>query len=768
MIDPRRPDFGRTPASLDGAVYRYALRENESPVLSIVTPFFDTGDVFHETATAVFAQSLQAWEWIIVNDGSSDRRALEGLERYRSHPRIVVIDLPARTGPAAARNVAAARARTPYLLLLDSDDLIEPTAAEKWWWFLESYREYAFVKGFSVGFGEMEYLATTGFHDGAAFLDRNLVDITSLIRADAFHAVNGFPADNRGGLEDWEFWLRCATAGKWGGTVPEYLSWYRRRADDAARWPHWQGDSGSPRVRDRLRRQFAGLYADPTQFPAPRPAQLAAHTPEDSPGINRLARDGRRLLLVVPWFAVGGSDAFNLDLIRHLTGAGWEVTVAATLQGADAWLPAFSSVTPDVFSLPNFLRLSDYPRFLRYLIQSRDVDVVMVTNSELGYRLLPYLRRGNDRVSFIDFCHMEEEDWQDGGYPRQSIDAAAFLDRSIVLSEHLRQWMVARGRPPGEVVVSHNGVAVPSSAEIASARTRVRTAWSAEAVPVLLFAGRVVEQKQPAVFVEAAIQLAREGIAFMVVIAGDGPKLTEMRERLDRAGLSSRVRVLGAMSREELGDVMCGADVLCLPSRWEGISLAVQEAMARGVAVVTADVGGQAELVTDGCGILVSPAAPEAQTAAYADALRPLLTNEGVRQAMGQQAQARVSTGFRLDQMGARMERLLIEAIDMCAAQHVHARSSSNHTSGATETVAREVAGIVDDLQAAYMPHWRWVASVVEGRSSAPPTLTARAFKSLTILEPAYRWGLRHGWTWLPAVRRRLRGPVRRVLRLDR
>jgi hypothetical protein len=47
-------------------------------------------------------------------------------------------------------------------------------------------------------------------------------------------------------------------------------------------------------------------------------------------------------------------------------------------------------------------------------------------------------------------------------------------------------------------------------------------------------------------------------------------------------------------------------------------------------------------------------------------------------------------------------------------------------------------------------------------------SLSARLFASLTVLEPAYRWGLRRGWTWLPALRRRLRGLTRTVLGLDR
>jgi len=466
----------------------------------------------------------------------------------------------------------------------------------------------------------------------------------------------------------------------------------------------------------------------------------------------------------VPWFAVGGSDAFNLDLVRYLSGAGWEVSIVSTLQGDETWRSAFTAITPDVFSLPGFVRLADYPQFIRYVIHSRDVDVVMITNSEMGYRLLPYLRHHCAGVAFADFCHMEEEGWQDGGYPRMSIDAAPWLDRSIVLSEHLRQWMIERGRRTADVVVSPNGVAVPSVQQVASVRARLRREWAVVDQPVILFAGRLVDQKRPDVFADAVVDVARGGVQFTVVIAGDGPLLPTVRQRLDAAGLTPRLRVLGAVSREMLGEVMCASDVLCLPSKWEGISLVVQEAMARGVAIVTADVGGQRELVTAECGILIPPTPYGSQAVAYAEALRTLIADAATRRAMGERARARVSAYFRVDQMGARMERLLLETLDLASVRKV---GPPTVAAAGSDSVSESAADVVADLQAQYAPHWQWVATIVAG-ASRPPTLNARAFGSLTVLEPVYRWGLRRGWTWLPALRRRLRRPVRLLLGLDR
>ncbi len=73
--------------------------------MTITTAFFNTGEVFRDTARCVFGQSLQAWEWVIVNDGSSDPAALALLEEFRSiDPRVRVVDHPRNMGLSAARN----------------------------------------------------------------------------------------------------------------------------------------------------------------------------------------------------------------------------------------------------------------------------------------------------------------------------------------------------------------------------------------------------------------------------------------------------------------------------------------------------------------------------------------------------------------------------------------------------------------------------------------------------------------------------------------
>ena len=109
--------------------------------------------------------------------------SLAMLDGYRTRDvRIRVIDHPENSGLSAARNTGWRAARSEYIVLLDSDDLLEPTAVEKWFWHLATFPEHAFVKGFGVGFGAQEYLWQRGFHENEAFLEENIVDATSMVR----------------------------------------------------------------------------------------------------------------------------------------------------------------------------------------------------------------------------------------------------------------------------------------------------------------------------------------------------------------------------------------------------------------------------------------------------------------------------------------------------------------------------------------------------------------------------------------------------------
>lgn len=710
MIDPRTPNFSSTPISEDRARFAYAADPAAAglpPAATIITPYFNTGPIFRETARSVLGQSLQQFEWIIVNDCSTDPQALAVLDEYRelarTDHRIRIIDHRVNHGLSAARNTGFREARTPYVFMLDSDDLVEPTTLEKCAWFLECNPSFSFAKGKTVGFAGQQYLWDRGFHDRADILKENIVTATTMVRKSVHREVGGFDETIRGGLEDWEFWLRCADRGLWGGTIPEYLDWYRRRAEPTDAWANLACSKRRDDFCATLQRKFPRLFTH--EFPrVDRDWHMPhADVPMDIPWANPLDKKARRALWIVPWFRLGGADKFNLDAGRMLTSRGWELTIATTLAG-HPWAPEFTRLTPDVFMLDHLAQMPQYPRMLRYLIASRKPDVVVISNSELAYLILPYLRAHCPGPVYVDYSHMEEEYWKNGGHPRHAAGLQDQLDLNIVSSHHLRNWMASRGANPDRVEVCYTNVDTQAWRPEPKLREDTREELGVDAdTTLLLYPVRLTAQKQPMVFADS-IRRLRDRLAaesasaspdapstaprFLAVVAGDGEDRPALERYIDQHNLSAHIRLLGSVPIGRMPGLYNACDILFLPSMQEGIALSIYETMSCGKVVVGAIVGGQRELVIDGCGFLFPLQADKAAEAeAYAAQLAELIQNPDQRLAIGAAARQRVSTHFTLHEMGER----LVELFDL-AAHHKRTRPRQTLSQGLAQELA--VAGI--------------------------------------------------------------------------
>jgi glycosyltransferase involved in cell wall biosynthesis len=739
VIDPDHPDFASTPAAGDRPSFGYEpVATERDPCLTIVTPFFDTDPrIFEETALSVRRQSLQQFEWLIVDDGSTRQESLAALGRFDdADPRIRVLRHERNRGLPAARNTGIEHARSEFVLLLDSDDLLEPTAAEKWLWFLTSHPEHAFVKGFEVGFGDQEYLWSRGFHDGKAFRKENLASAIALVRKDAFERVGGYDESLVGGLEDWDLWLRCAAAGLWGGTVPEYLDWYRRRVGHSERWANWEG-KGQKDLRRAWRRRHPELWRG--AFPDSRGGSAGGGKVDLEPPSfeNLLAKELRRLLLIVPYAPVGGAEKFNLGLVAQLSRKGWETTIVTTLPGDHTWLPQFGRLTPDTFALSRFLQPADYPRFLHYLIRSRRPDAILVSNSQFAYAALPYLRQIAGGTPIADYCHMEEEGWLRGGYPRLSIENGKWLDLQITASRYLKDWMVERGAEPDRVQVCHINVELP---ERAGRPERSGLDLPAD-VPLVLYPCRLTEQKQPQVFAKTVQELRRRGEPFLAIVVGGGPYFSWLRTFVRRKRLKGHVRLLGRQSHRRVQELMAVADCVFVPSRHEGILLTFYEAMAAGVPVVGAGVGGQRELVTPECGVLVERADEDTEVQRYADVLTRLLGDPQQRAEMGEAGRARIRAHFTLDRMGDRMDELLERSSQLAA---------STPRAAPTPEQARAAALAAVRLAS-------WAAAQAPGRQQLPERARLALYKSIAAVGlPLHRLAMRLGLHWIDRLRHRV------------
>lgn len=319
----------------------------------------------------------------------------------------------------------------------------------------------------------------------------------------------------------------------------------------------------------------------------------------------------QRVTLVLATSA-GGTGRHVRVLAEHLTAAGREVTVcgpAATDATFDFGAAGARFQPVEIASGPRPVADASAVRRLRGFV--RDADVVHAHGLRAGLlagfatpRRTPYVVTWHNTVLA-------------GGSLRR---VYALLERVVArragVTLCVSPDLVERVRELGGRDVRLAPVSAPELPPALHSRAENRAALGVGERPVLLTVGRLHPQKGYPTLLAAARMLADRVPQPLFLAAGDGPLREELASRI--AASRAPLRLLGR--REDVADLLSAADVVVLPSIWEGSPLAAQEALRAGLPFVGTAVGGVPALVGDG-GLLVPPRDPGALAAAIAKVL---------------------------------------------------------------------------------------------------------------------------------------------------
>lgn len=218
------------------------------------------------------------------------------------------------------------------------------------------------------------------------------------------------------------------------------------------------------------------------------------------------------------------------------------------------------------------------------------------------------------------------------------------------MNSDMRDRLVALGAPTSTTHVMPMGADVDAVREAA--------AGIASEPGRLLFVGRLVEKKGLGVLIEA-LRMIPEGVPWSLDIVGDGP----LRSQVETASRGLPVRFLGQLGRDDLSRRLGASSIVVVPSvpaasgDQDGLPVALLEAMAVGRPAVGSRLSGIDDAIVDGeTGLLVPPGDP----AALAAALEKLLTDSGLRSALGVAASRRAES-FSVRAIGSRYTSLLDE-----------------------------------------------------------------------------------------------------------
>jgi glycosyltransferase involved in cell wall biosynthesis len=249
------------------------------------------------------------------------------------------------------------------------------------------------------------------------------------------------------------------------------------------------------------------------------------------------------------------------------------------------------------------------------------------------------------RVPVVVTAEMAVDLWKS---PRElAIDRwlVRWTDRVVGNSQAVVDFYRRRGIPNDRLTLIRSGIGDEEAPPVDRAAIRARFGWPGDA-PLLLFAGRLAPQKGVEDLI-AAIDLVQYNVPELrVLIVGDGP----LRPRLEA---SARAFRLGGMvqftgHRDDVPELLAAADLLVLPSLYEGLPNIVLEAMRFAKPVVATAAPGTTEVVVDGqTGVFV----PVHDPPALAQAIRSVVHDPERARRLGAAGRARVESDFRVATM---------------------------------------------------------------------------------------------------------------------
>jgi teichuronic acid biosynthesis glycosyltransferase TuaG len=214
---------------------------NAAPLVSIITPLYNSEEFIEETLDSVQAQTYTNWEMLLIDDCSTDRSVEIARARQQQDPRFKVSQLEKNSGSGPARNEAIRQAEGKYLAFLDSDDLWVPEKLSRHVQFMEDNK--AVFSHTSYGYlNEAGERINNTYHVSAKPVDyRHLLKRTEISCLTAMydqHALGKKYMPDVRRKQDYGLWLSILRDGNVSHPLDEELAFYRQRKGSATSKKH--------------------------------------------------------------------------------------------------------------------------------------------------------------------------------------------------------------------------------------------------------------------------------------------------------------------------------------------------------------------------------------------------------------------------------------------------------------------------------------------------------------------------------------------------
>ena len=648
--------------------------EYNEPLISIITPFYNSGKYIRQTVYSILNQTFPYFELIIIDDGSKDKDSLEELESISNLDDRIKVFHKQNEGVSVARDygVKHSSKSSKYIAFCDSDDLLETTYLECAYWTLETNKKASWAYTDSIGFEGDKYTWNKCF-DAKNMKKENTLTLMSMIRKEDFNLVEGFNIKGKNVFEDWNLWLKLMAKEKFPVRMNFYGCWYRRKETSSELNSAKQNKKNAMEI---INDTVKTIKKDVKAIQYPRQNYNWDKLYEKVDGLvlpKRKVNNKINILMIIPWMITGGADKFNIDFLKGLNKDKYDVTVITTESQVNNYRQEFERYAT-VYDLTTFIDRKYWLAFINYIIQKNNINFIFNTNSRYGYSVLPYLKGKYPEIPIVDYIHMEEWYNRNGGYSRDSSVMPSILDRTLVCNKNSENILVDYfERERDELKTVYIGVdekEYDSSKISESEKEKILEKYEINKNGrfIISYICRIAEQKRPHLLMKIARRLKDNRDDFLIVVAGDGYMLNDIKKEAKKYNLTDYIKFIGNITNTK--EIYAISDLTINCSIKEGIALTSYESLAMGVPVVSADVGGQKELINEDVGIIVPCMQKEdeifnfrykqEEIENYVNAINKVLDNLGKYKS---KCRDRILNEFTIKQMNENMDNIIRETV---------------------------------------------------------------------------------------------------------
>lgn len=579
--------------------------EEKEPIISVIIPFYNDKKYIEQSVNCILNQTFPYYEILIIDDGSKDEESLKKLEEVSKIDKRIRVFHKSNEGLAATRDYGATKSSKTckYLMFIDSDDLLEPTFMECAYWTLETNKDAAWAYSDSIGFESQIYTWNKWF-DSEKMKKVNELLAISMVRKSDFNRVNGYGLREKAINEDWNFWLKLLGHDRYPIHMSFYGMWYRRKETGELK----NASKNQKRTLEIIEGTASKITKRVNAIQYPKydynydllSDKIDIITPKcvDNNKIN--------ILMILPWMITGGADRFVLDLVSNLDKNKFEITILTTEPNKNVLRQQFEE-NATVYDLTSFLSQKYWLSFINYIIEKNNINLIFNTNSKFGYSILPYLKSKNPNIPIIDYIHMEEWYNRNGGYSRYSTMMKSVIDKTLTCNENSKRILKEHfGRNSEEIETVYIGVDEEkfNPSKFNKNELLEKYGLQNEKRYILSYICRISEQKRPILLLEIVKKLKEKRNDFLVLVVGNGNLLEKMKKKASEMEILENIKFLGNIEKTEEIYALSDATINC--SIKEGLALTSYESLSMGVPVISANVGGQKELITEDVGIVVT------------------------------------------------------------------------------------------------------------------------------------------------------------------